>query len=92
MKADPERPEQIAERIVFEEWAYTVSQPAKLIETIAAAIRAERAQTARIREALENLSRYEAEELQDAPGYFLDWADVKAALREAAPEDRSHAK
>ena len=53
MKADPERPEQIAERIVFEEWAYTVSQPAKLIETIVAAIHAERAQAARLTAGLE---------------------------------------
>ena len=45
---------------------------------------AECAQTARLREALENLSRYEAEELEDAPGYFLDWADVKAVLRDLA--------
>jgi hypothetical protein len=29
---------------------------------------------------IENLTRYECDELEDAPGYFLKWDDVKALL------------
>ena len=97
MKADPERPEQIAEQII--DGYFIPGDREGLIAAVAAAIHAERAQTARLREKTQ-------EQIASLRAYYGDpsssWSqkersiafqlaqDLEAALREAAPEDRSH--
>ena len=122
MKADPERPEQIADKIVSKLTAVTdaCEGPPRcqtcadcdnwLEEAIAATIHAERVQAARLREKLAVLAekwRLEGIELLaisrhdgsysgrcEWPAQARTYSEVskglKAALREATQEDRSH--
>ena len=93
MKADPERPEQIAERIVNDAWIFYDERSEldrrKLRETIVAAIHAERAQTAQVERVAFQNGYYAGVNAEWNLSEEASWEEYKRS-REAAQEDRSH--